>query len=415
MLRLLVAKDLRRFWRNPLPWAINLIIPLAITALIGLAFGGRSDRGALGRIRFAVVDEDGSLLTRFLHGAANQQESSQYLEPVFLDRAAALRQVAENKVSAVVIIPARFTRDYLTGRETVGLELVKNPAQSIHPTVIEELLGVVVTALNTLARNFRPEFAGWDRLAQGEADYHELAAAIERVGRRLEAARRYINPPLIGYERMERVSPAKGGVAFNLFAYLLAGLAAMFLLFLAGNAMIDLHREARHRTLARYHTVRNTLFPFVAGKVMLTVVMLLLCSAIMFGGGALLFRIRWPSPFALLSLDLGYACFAAGLLALLVALVPEERHAGVLNTLAGMALGLAGGCAFPPQQLPPLLRDHLSPLLPTYWFAESLRALGSGGAGVPWVQVSLKLAGAGLILTALAAWRFRKRFKGGLP
>lgn len=211
------------------------------------------------------------------------------------------------------------------------------------------------------------------------------------------------------------MSPAKGGVAFNLFAYLLAGLAAMFLLFLAGNAMIDLHREARHRTLARYHTVRNTLFPFVAGKVMLTVVMLLLCSAIMFGGGALLFRIRWPSPFALLSLDLGYACFAAGLLALLVALVPEERHAGVLNTLAGMALGLAGGCAFPPQQLPPLLRDHLSPLLPTYWFAESLRALGSGGAGVPWVQVSLKLAGAGLILTALAAWRFRKRFKGGLP
>ena len=68
MLRVLLAKDLRRAWRNPLPWLINLIVPLAMTALIGLVFGGHSDSGALGRIRFAVVDEDKSLLGRFLRG-----------------------------------------------------------------------------------------------------------------------------------------------------------------------------------------------------------------------------------------------------------------------------------------------------------------------------------------------------------
>src|SRR5438477_10364997 len=136
MLRVLLAKDLRRAWRNPLPWLINLALPVCITALIGLAFGGKSDSGALGRIRFAVVDEDDSPLTGLLRGAANQREGGKYLEPVFLDREAALGQIADNKLSAVLIIPERFTRDYLTARKPVSIELIKNPAQSIQPAVL---------------------------------------------------------------------------------------------------------------------------------------------------------------------------------------------------------------------------------------------------------------------------------------
>src|SRR5262245_12081696 len=80
MLHVLIAKDLRRTRRNPLPLIINLLIPLVITALVGLAFGGKSDSGALGRIRFALVDEDKSILSDFLRGSANQGEGGKYLE-----------------------------------------------------------------------------------------------------------------------------------------------------------------------------------------------------------------------------------------------------------------------------------------------------------------------------------------------
>ncbi len=115
MLRILLAKDLRRAWRNPLPWLINLIVPLAMTALIGLVFGGHSDNGALGRIRFAVVDEDKSLLSDFLRGSANQNQGGKYLEPVFMEREDALREINANKISAVLIIPTNFMRNYLLG------------------------------------------------------------------------------------------------------------------------------------------------------------------------------------------------------------------------------------------------------------------------------------------------------------
>src|ERR1035437_2038535 len=413
MLRVLLAKDLRRAWRNPLPWLINLIVPLAMTALIGLVFGGGSDSGAIGRIRFAVVDEDKSALSDMLRGSVNERDGGKYLEPVFMERADALREVSANKISA---------------------ELIKNPAESIHPAVLEELLGTVVTALNAISRNFNSEFPEWQAVFEGKEDYHKVSFLIERAGDKLKSAKKFINPPLVNYEKEERSNETNGVAAKSgesdgkstkekesksssangIFAYLLSGLAAMFLLFLGNNAMTDLHRELRKRTFERYQTLHQQLWPFIVSKVVFTVVVLLLCSAVMLGGGGLIFRIHWPHMIPLLSLTLGYTCFVAALFATLVALVPDERRAGVLNNIAGMALGLVGGCAFPPQQLPAFLRKHVTPLLPSYWFVDALRNLECGSANAPWLFVSLKLIGISALLIGLAAILFRRRFKTGL-
>lgn len=414
MLRVLLVKDLRRAWRNPVPWLINLALPLCVTALVGLAFSGGGEGSSLGRIKFAVVDEDDSALTAFLRGGANQGKGGKYLEPVFLDRATALRQINDNQLSAVLIIPEHFTRNYLTGRQKVSLELIKNPAQSIHPAVLEELLGALVTALNALSRNFQSEFPDWQAVFAGRGDYHEVARLIERGGNKLETVRKYVYPPLVSYEKEVRAGESKAGPAFNLFAFLLAGMAGMFLLFLANNGMSDLHRELRQRTFERYQTLRERLLPFVVGKVVFTVVLLLFGGAVMLGGGGLLFGIHWPHPFALATLTLGYAGFTAGLMALLAALVREERHANTLNHIVAMVLAMAGGCLFPKEQLPALMRDHLTPLLPTYWFTETVRNLAMGTAGVEWGFVSLRFVLVGALLIGVAVALFQRRFKSGL-
>ena len=110
----MLAKDLRRARRNPVAFLIHLAVPLLITALIGMAFGGGG--GGAGRIRLGVVDEDDSILTSLLRGAFNQGEGAKYLEPVFLDRSNALQQVGDGKLSAVIILPPGFTRDYLASK-----------------------------------------------------------------------------------------------------------------------------------------------------------------------------------------------------------------------------------------------------------------------------------------------------------
>ena len=418
MLQVLLLKDLRRARRNPLPWLINLIVPLVMTALIGLVFGGNSEGGALGRIRFALVDEDQSRLSDFLRRAANQQAGNQYFDPVLLERDAAMREINAGHLSAVLIIPTNFVSHYLTATEPVSLELIKNPAESIHPAVLEELLGVAVTGLNGVSRNFNSEFPAWQATLKQDPDYHQISALVDRTGEKLKHAREYLHPPLVTYETGTNSTaggtgnPAASSTS-GLFAFLLLGLSAMFLLFIAGNAMADLQREVSWRTFARYQTLRNSAWLFLAAKIVYVIVMLLLCAGIMLGGGALIFRIHWEHPFALAALTAGYAGFMAAWFAVLAAILPDERRAAVLTSLTGMALGLVGGCAFPPAQLPGFLRDHVTPWMPSFWFADTARNLQSGGAAVAWVGVALQLAAVSLGLAALATFLFRRRFNAG--
>ena len=428
MLRALLAKDLRRARRNPLPWLLNLALPLMITAVIGMVFGsGSGGDNSLGRIKFAVVDEDKSPLADFLRGAANQGKAAQYLDPVFLERDEAEQQMKDDKLSAILVIPPHFASNYLTG-QNVQLELVKNPAEQIHPAVLEELLGVVVSALNAISRNFNAEFPAWRKVVEGQPDYHEIARLIDQTGDKLHSAREYLFPPFVTFTNTTgEASPAPGASPtsavtapgpeakstpkFNLFAYLLVGLAGIFLLMLANQGMNDLHREVWKRTFERYHTMHNQLLPFVMGKALFTAVIVSIGAAIILVGGQWLFHFRWPRPLELGLLTLAYVCFATGLMAVTVAIMPDERRANALNNILSMILGMAGGCMFPPDQLPAAMRDHLSPLLPTYWFATAARELWwSGGS---WFIPAAKLAALGALCLAVAAFLFKRRFEKG--
>lgn len=425
MLAVLLAKDLRRAWRNPLPWLIFIAIPLVIVALIGSAFGSRAAGGeALGRIRFGLVDEDDSLLSSLLRGAVNQSEGGRYLEPVLLERPEAERQLQDNKLSAVLVVPRGFTHDYLTTTNVVALELVKNPAQSIHPAVMEELLGVVVTGLDVLKRHLGGELRDWESVFEGGRDYRQVADLIVRAGDRLEAVRQRLSPLPVRYARDNRPAGEPTGTSrppaaererpdFNLFGFLLPGMVAMFLLFLGNNVITDLKREFQQGTLARTRTLHHHLMAFVGSKVVFTVVMLWICSAIMIGGGGLVFRISWRDPLAVAALTACYAVFAAGLTSLLGALLVGEERADAFSNLIAMALGLAEGGAFPAQQLPTFLRDHLTPWLPNHWYAETLQQLLLGGAPVPWGGTASLTFALGVAATGTAAWLLRRRVEQG--
>ena len=99
MFRALLAKDFARARRNPLPWVIFLLAPLCVAGIIGFAFGGGAKEQKISRIRFALVDEDDTIVSRFLRGGLNQgnlggeRRSEVPLEPVLLERGPALAQL----------------------------------------------------------------------------------------------------------------------------------------------------------------------------------------------------------------------------------------------------------------------------------------------------------------------------------
>ncbi|MCL4176415.1 MAG: ABC transporter permease [Verrucomicrobia bacterium] len=418
MIRVLLAKDLRRARRNPTPWLVHLAMPLLITALIGMAFGrGSGGGGGMGRVKLALVDEDDSMLTRFLRGALTQREAGKHLEVNLTDRAEALGLLTNNQISAAVILPAGFTDDYLAGRQGVSLELVKNPAQSIYPAMVEELLGGVVTVLNALARPLQQAAPPWQTALDrpGGPDWTAMANLIQGSGEQLEAARPYLFPPLVGYTRESRTeTPKEPTPGMGVFAFLLPGLTAVFLLFMADNAIRDLYREGRFGTLERYRTLRQHLIEFIAAKVLFALVILLIAMAILLGGGALLFGFSWRAPGLLALLGLSYGLFAAGFMAVIAGLAGKERRADILNTVLAMMMGLAGGCMFPADQLPGFLRTYVTPYMPTRWFVAAAHDLQSGGEGRVWLMATLGLLALGLVALWLAARLFTRRLERGI-
>lgn len=420
MLRTLLAKDLRRARRNPLPWVIQLAIPLVITGIIGAIFSPSTNSGGLGEIRIAYVDEDGSWLSHTLKQSLGPEDRALKMKIEDVSRDEALRLIDANKLAAVVIVPKGFMQGFVD-LQPVAIELVKNPANTIHPTVVEEYLATLTTALNALSRTVGPDFSFWRKEIESHDEFELLTTLLLVAGTadRLKSVADYLRPPLVW---VRHVTPelAAGAAAekssrpgFNLFQFILVGMAAMFLLFIADNAVRDLYHELSGRTLARYRTVRVGLTEFISAKVGFAVAVVLIGAVILLGGGGALFQVSWQRVPSVAVMVLAYAVFAAGLMALMAAIAGNETRAGMFNNVLAMSLAIAGGCMFPLENIA-FWKQHVAPWMPTYWFAGTTRDLQLSSGDVVWIDDAIKLAVLGGLAVVAAAAIFRRRLEQGV-
>lgn len=413
----LLWKDARRTQNNPGPLLINLALPLLITALVGLAFGGSSSGKGLGTIKLAVVDEDNSPISNFLRRVLQQGGGNKYIEPRLLNRADALAQIKENQISAIIILPKDFAEDYLKGKTNLHLQLIKNPAQSFHPAIVEELLGVLVEGMNALSQNLGGDMAQWTEVFKTNEmpDFLKLSQIYSKLGERMKAVKGYVSPPLVIYEKETRVAgEAKQNQNFgDVFAYILPGMASMFLLFIADSAIRDLYREIKARTLDRYRTLRVGLTEFVGSKVIFALLLVTVSGFVLFLGSSLVFRFHWNHLPGVVALIAGFGVFAAGALSFSAAFARTEKLADVINPSLIIGMSFIGGAYFPANSLPPIFRDHLSPLFPNYWFIEGIRGVHFGNLA-DWTWPVLKLCVVGLILMVAAATLFRAQLLKGV-
>lgn len=413
----LLVKDLRRARRNPWPFVINLAMPLLVTAMVGLIFGGASRGEGLGRIKIAIVDEDDTVISQFLRGSFDQGEAQEFIEPSFVDREEGLRLINNNKVSAMLVIPEGFMEQYLKGQTTSEIELLKNPAQSFYPAITEELLRVLAAGLNAISYNFQSDFPEWRAVfeKEGAPDMTAIANLMIRIGDKFEKAEDYLFPPLVTYtkETREKSPEEESGPRVNVFAYILPGLASMFLFFMADGAIRDLYREVEKKTFNRFRTFNQNVLVFISSKVLYAFVVLILGSLILFGGGGLAFQIDWQQPLRVVLLILAFSFFSAGFMAFLAALARSEKKADTINAMIIMGISFVGGSFFPANQLPAFIGKGISPYMPNYWFIESFRWLQFGYGEVSWVASVLKLSLFGVALIAISSFLLNRHFRKG--
>lgn len=418
MLGTLIKKDLQRLRVNWRGFAILLAMPLCITGLVGSVFGPAARSGEMPRIKIAVVNEDDEVIGGLLTNAMTGEQAAEFLDASHTVRDQAMQLVNDNQISAVVVIPTDFSTEFLAGKQTPRIELIKNPAQAYMPAITEELLRVVAELLNAVSQNLMVEMPEFIEVFEedGAPDTVKLAKVITRIGNKFERSEAYLFPPIIGLESVEEQnesdSQATGG-GFNIFAFVMPGMAAMFLLFAANGSTSDLFVERRTKTLDRYRTICSGLSPLFVAKSIYSLVVVLFSAVTILVGGGLIFGITWKCVLEMTLLTLSYSVFCVGFAYLLIAVIYREKLASILNTVAIMMMAFLGGSMMPTQNLPPVIRDTIAPCMPNYAFAESIKRLQFDTPGPHWAASSLGLVTCGSVMLIVAIMLFQRRLIQG--
>ena len=420
MIGTLIKKDMARLRVNWPGLLVLLAMPLCITGMVGTVFGPAAQSGKMPRIKLAVVNEDDNVVGGMIAGMASSDQSEQYLDAVVTDQSEAMRLINRNKISAVIIVPEGFSEKFLAGEEGPPIQLVKNPAQAYMPAITEELVRVVAEVLDAVAQNLTrelPEVLAIVSDSEAE-DVQKFIRVFVYVGNRIERAEGYLFPPIIGINRskIETETESESAAAtseFNVFAFVMPGLVAVFLLFTADGTTRDLFAEQRNRTLDRFRTLSIRLLPFLVAKSVYSIFVVLISAVIMLLGGSLIFGITWQHPLAVTCLTVSYSVFSIGFAYLLVGVVYREQLTAMINSVVIMVIGFLGGSMMPSQNLPAIIRDNVSPWMPNHVFAEAIKRVQFDFDGPHWATASTQLFVSGVIMLVVATSLFQRRLQAG--
>jgi ABC-type multidrug transport system permease subunit len=412
---LMVQKDLRRRARAPLAVLPMLLFPLIFALLIALVFGGSGQKAP--KIRLLVENDDGDgLVSRLIVGAFGSDRMTEYFETRQVAKGEGRALMEQGAASALLLIPERFSRDLIDGRQT-RLLLVRNPAESILPEAAEEVTRTLAELLSAAARVLRGPL---DRLgpmldadrSPSDASIASLSVAFSGI---ITKSGKYIFPPAIELET-GTVEPAggkkKASDTFSVFLFILPGISVFCLFMLGDQTMRDILTEGSAGTLRRQLSGPVGAGTVVAAKAIGTAVISALVVAILSVAG------WWAAPAGVsaagfVALSGALVVSVAGYAAVVYGLARSERQGATLGSLVCLVMGFAGGAFIPLDSLPAGLR-RLSPFTLFYWGTNGYRKIlfDHGGLADVLTEIAV-LAVAGSVLLAVGALLLGRKIRAG--
>lgn len=141
MIRILdiALKDLRQLMRERETFLFLLLMPIIFTLLFGYAFGGFGSGEGDPRLPVGYLDEDGSPISRQLHGLLANSEVLRLDEDSARAPDELERLVSEDDLAAAIIVPAGFGEAALAA-SPLPLALIADIASSAGSAVQSERL-----------------------------------------------------------------------------------------------------------------------------------------------------------------------------------------------------------------------------------------------------------------------------------
>jgi ABC-2 type transport system permease protein len=389
---LLLLKD-----RMAVVWMV--ILPLAMTAIMGLVFGGLGGGSEAVVIDLPVVDHDGGEMAAVVLEVLSQTENLR-LETAY-DAEAARELVADGKRAGAVVIPSGFSAAMISGQPT-NLELVVVPGGQAAP-LLEGMVRGVASAFSNVQTTVEVAISEVQQ-ATGSHDLDYEGIAERAVTTALE---RLHDPPV-------RASVTTVGGAeeeFDIFDQVVPGYAVMFAMFTVLSAAGGILEEKERGTFKRLLIAPIPQWSLLGGKLLAQFLMGVGQIALMFLLGALVFHVQLGNSLVGLLLITLATCWATTSLGiLLVSVIRSRKQIHPITTLIILGSSAIGGSWYPLFMMPKAVQQVARVTLVS-WAMEGynrLMILGGRLADV-WMDIGvLVLYGVICFAAGLKLFKFRE-------
>jgi ABC-2 type transport system permease protein len=383
---LIAGKDLKARIRDRSALLIGIVVPLGLAFIFNAIFSGISGNSKAISLGVVVADH-GAIGQSFVRDVLGPLRHSGLIavhaEPTAA-RARAL--VAKGTLSAVIAVPAGFTRAVeanqpasLSVIASASAPLTAQIARSIADTYASDLNRVRLSVAAVVTRSGRITRAAIARLAAQAA-----AAAQPLVVRDISASTKELDSK----------------------SFFAAGMAVFFLFFTVQFGVTSLLEERNDGTLARLLAAPIPRSSILGGKLLTSFVLGVVSMLVLVVATSLLFGASWGDPVGVVILIAAATLAATGIMALIATFAKNAEQAGNWQAVVAVVLGLLGGTFFPVSLAPGVL-SRLTFVAPQAWFLRGLGDLRAGSLSVIWTPVLALLAFA-VVTGALAMTRLRR-------
>jgi ABC-2 type transport system permease protein len=420
----MVRKDLQLFFSDRRSVIVSFVVPIAIASFFGAVFSGGGQNREPARIAVAIVDLDGSNISKAIVAGAEKDKNLKLAKPTADE---AREAVKKGSTAVAIVIPKGFGdasgQAFFGDGEKPVLMLLHDPSKStelamvrgvmtqhVMEAVSQEMFGgdqgrqLIEKTLPQIqsSSTMKPDQKRLlvDMLGSVQKFYNDRPADAQGA-----APRRGLTMP---YTVNEEAMTAGSNIAYNGYAHSFAGMAIQFLLFAMANIGVEMLLERQRGLWSRLRSAPISKVTLLAGKALSGTLISLMILLVSFGFAMVVFGVRIQgSVVGFLGIAIACAVMASTFGLLVAALGNSPATARGVTTLAVLMMVMLGG-AWVPTFIFPAWLQQFTLIVPVRWAVDGLdamtwRGIGIAGAMMP-VAVLMAFAAA---FWAIAASRFR--------
>ncbi|MBI4731480.1 MAG: ABC transporter permease [Chloroflexi bacterium] len=386
-------RDLRLRFTSFTEWLFFLILPILFTLILSGGTGPQADT----RIELLVVDQAQTPLSAEL---LTTLEASESVNPELTDLDDGEQKFDSREVSALLIIPAGFDQPALESG-TLTLELRQQP-NNLNALVAQRAVQAVISRVGQAVDIARNSVAEAEAIRPFESETARQAyfdTALEEAQTLLAEAPDRISESMGNTADQIEYDPRANSSAGQLITWVFIPLIALSELFAS---------ERQAGTLRRILATPTRKGTYIFGTIFGQVLIALAQMALLVGFGILVMRLNWDQdiPGLIIMLVAG-ALAAAAFGTMLGTFVKTAAQAQGLSIMFGMVMALMGGCWYPLELFPEVVRNAVK-ILPTTWTMQGLLDLVLRGQ--PWTAILPEagvLLGFAAVFFVVGIWRFK--------